>query len=177
MVEILNKFQVLPGGSCWYTPWLKSWQEGVGTMCYARHFDFSDHIVLFFSHSFPSMLFEASFCFLIPFLPEMSPWRASTDRGRGAGRQPAGGRANSLLCVLLDTILPIVLLLAFFYLNIITLLAVYGTVAYFHTVGEVIVGYLISLIVQIPVGLIIWAEEWKYIRGLVGFPVDREHMN
>jgi hypothetical protein len=99
--------------------------------------------------------------------------RKATDHNNG--RQPAGGWANSLLCVLVDTIHPIVLLLAFVYLNIIILLVVYGTVAYFHTVGEVIVGYLISLNVQIPVCWNSWAEEWKYISGLVGFPIHRVH--
>jgi hypothetical protein len=90
--------------------------------------------------------------------------RKATDHNNW--RQPAGGWANSLFCVLVDTIHPIVLLLAFVCLKIIILLAVYCMKAYFHTVGEVIVGYLISLNVQIPVCWISWAEEWKYVSGL-----------
>jgi len=172
ILDIIREAPDVPVGSCWYRPWLKSWQESGENTCYGIPFDFSDHVVLFFSHSFPSMIFEASFCFLIPFLPETSHWKTRTDRDRGDGREVA------VLYLLMNTILPKVLLLVFVYLNIITLLAIHGTVAYFHTVGEVVVGYLISLVVQIPVGWIIWAEEWKHIRDLVGFPIHRrEHMD
>jgi hypothetical protein len=62
------------------------------------------------------------------------------------------------------------------YLNIITLLAVHSTAAYFHSLGEVVVGYTISLIVQITVGKILWADGWKRMRQLVGFSLDREHV-
>lgn len=165
-------------GSCWYMPLLKSWQQSKieDNSCYGHPFDFSDHVVLFFSHSFPSMIFEASFCFLFPFLPDAVHWR-TTGKEQDGRKRLSAERTNALLRFFFNTILPILLLLVFLYLNVITLLAIHSTAAYFHTVGEVIVGYLISLIVQIPVGWIIWADEWTHIRRLVGFPIDREHMD
>ena len=59
--------------SCWFSPLFKSWQRKFseeGDKCYGVEFDFSDHVVLFFSHSYPSMIFEAMFCFLVPFIPK-----------------------------------------------------------------------------------------------------------
>jgi len=168
-------------GSCWYTPLLKSWQASKieENSCYGAPFDFSDHVVLFFSHSLPSMIFEASFCFLFPFLPDaVHHWRTTAgNKEQDDRKRLSAEKKNTLIRFFFNTVLPIFLLLVFLYLNIITLLAIHSTAAYFHTVGEVIVGYLISLIVQIPVGWIIWADEWTHIRRLVGFPIDREHMD
>lgn len=181
-----------PGSeSCWYSPFLKSdWmktEDSLGaSSCHGLPFDFSDHIVLFFSHSFPSMMFEGSFCLLFPFLPVRC---SSFSQGTGVGRgQMEGNNAmpkdeengrflKNMMVITWNTLLPMLLLVAFLYLNVLTLLAVHSTAAYFHSVGEVLVGYLISLIVQIPVGMIIWAEEWRHVRSLVGFPMDREHLD
>jgi Inositol phospholipid synthesis protein Scs3p. len=185
--------------SCWYTSWLKNkWRDdssvsggggvvgdGETASCYGHLFDFSDHVVLFFSHSFPSMVFEASFCFLFPFLPQRCPSFSSAgglvDGSTGQvdrNRSMSSSRNKPSACVFVwNTLLPILLLVLFFYLNVVTLLAVHSTAAYFHSVGEVIVGYLISLMVQIPMGWIIWADEWKHVRQLVGFPMERQHMD
>ena len=159
--------------SCWFSPLLKSWQRKVseeGDKCYGVEFDFSDHVVLFFSHSYPSMIFEAMFCFLVPFIPKerkhlnTSPYI----------KQP--GRLHRALECFLETVLPVGLLLMFLYLNMLTLLAVHSTVAYYHSIGEVVVGYIISLSIQIPVGFIIYAGgKWKNIRSMVGYPKDRDH--
>ena len=159
-------------GSCWYTHLLKKRLQDSDS-CYGLKFDFSDHIVLFFSHSFPIIIFEALFCFLFPFLPLKSRIKVTSDQ------TIAHAQEYSFLHWVLNTILPVGLLVIFVYLNIITLLAVHSTAAYFHSVGEVIMGYLISLVVQLPVGWIIWADGWKRIRGFVGFPVDidRGHMD
>ena len=164
-------------GSCWYMSLLKSWQQSKieDNSCYGHPFDFSDHVVLFFSHSFPSMIFEASFCFLFPFLPDAAVHWRTTGKEQDGRKRLSAERTNALLRFFFNTVLPILLLLVFLYLNVITLLAIHSTAAYFHTIGEVIAGYLISLIVQLPVGWIIWADEWTRIRRLVGFPIDREH--
>ena len=158
--------------SCWYTPLLKNrWQDN--DPCHGLSFDFSDHVVLFFSHHFPSIIFEALFCFLFPFWPIGQKFRGKSDGPRGGGGVHG---ENSLVHFLLNTLLPIALLGLFVYLNIITLLAVHSTAAYFHSLGEVVVGYTISLIVQITVGKILWADGWKRMRQLVGFSLDREHV-
>lgn len=185
---IITTRQVPDLGSCWYTSWLKNNWHNDNTVdatssCYGLSFDFSDHVVLFFSHSFPSMVFEASFCFLFPFLPvrcssfTQNVDGSSTSRQGDSTMSKSSRGENSFGVFVWNTLLPIILLILFVYLNVVTLLAVHSTAAYFHSVGEVIVGYLISLLVQLPVGWIIWANEWKHIRQLVGFPMDRQHMD
>mmetsp|Transcript_14563 Transcript_14563/g.27387 ORF Transcript_14563/g.27387 Transcript_14563/m.27387 type:complete len:380 (+) Transcript_14563:424-1563(+) len=174
--------------SCWYTSWLKdSWYNDIDKTrsCYGLPFDFSDHVVLFFSHSFPSMIFEASFCFLFPFLPvrcssftQVVDMDGSTSRRQENNISTVASRSEfSPMAFIWNNLLPIMLLILFLYLNVVTLLAVHSTAAYFHSIGEVIVGYLISLLVQLPVGWIIWADEWRHVRHLVGFPMERQHMD
>lgn len=157
--------------SCWYTPLLKNrWQ--VSDPCHGLQFDFSDHVVLFFSHHFPTIVFEALFCALFPFWPDANKTKDKTDNPRNGGDTAS----SSMVQRLLNTILPLALLFFFLYLNFVTLLAVHSTAAYFHSLGEISVGYLISLLVQIPVGKILWADGWNRMRHLVGFPYDREHV-
>jgi hypothetical protein len=183
---ITRQIQNWSSSSCWYTSLLKVTFENNsnpphGTACYGLPFDFSDHVVLFFSHTFPSMMFEASFCFLFPFLPVRCS--SFTQDAKDGGYKQVETRdfvtspRNRFMLFVWNTLLPILLLVLFLYLNILTLLAVHSTAAYFHSVGEVIVGYTISLLVQIPVGLIIWADEWNHVRQLVGFPIEREHVD
>jgi hypothetical protein len=156
---------------CWYTPLLKNrWREN--DPCHGLVFDFSDHVVFFLSHHFPCIIFEALFCFLFPFWPIGQSRKRVSDHPHSTTKS----KENSFLHLFFNTLLPVGLLVAFIYLNIMTLIAVHSTAAYFHSLGEVVVGYTISLIIQIPVGLILWGDGWKRTRHVVGFPIDRDHI-
>ena len=70
--------------------------------------------------------------------------------------------------------IPVLLLASFMYLNFLVFLAVHRTAAYFHTSTEIAVGYAISLLVQIPLGVLLWGTQclghWDRARALVGLP-------
>lgn len=167
---------------CWYQHLLHSRQQSEHT-CYGRRFDFSDHVVLFFGHVLPVVLFEVLFCFLLPFWPTagsksaVQPSNRSSDTGsshRTTGSTAESTRSTLFVNHLPTGIIPIFLLLSFIYLNILVFMAVHRTAAYFHTSTEIAVGYLISLLVQIPLGIILWGTQclghWDRARALVGLP-------
>jgi hypothetical protein len=186
---ILTEFRMLPfdnsnsNGQCWYSHMVWEPRGGVDPSspklngeCYDQVFDFSDHVVLFFSHSFPSLIFEGLFCILFPFYPtaQYSRRRKDSDGGGSIHERKSAKVAgyHFWLHLVLNLIFPIVFFMGFIYLNMLTLLALHSTVAYFHSTGEVIVGYLISLIVQYPIGMIICSKEWERTRHFVGYPID-----
>jgi len=161
-------------GSCWYGDLLWKGKRD-SDPCYGQSFDFSDHVVLFYSHSMPCMIFEMMFCFLVPiFWPFESNTRKKIKHGNSMTTKADAdiGNCHPLMHYILNLVLPVVLLLAFAYLNIITLISVHVTAAYFHTPMEISVGYAVSLMVQIPVGLILCSDSsrWEEIRKFVGFP-------
>lgn len=190
---VLTEFQILPSinsfgnGSCWYSHLIWEPRGGgyidplspkLNDECYGQVFDFSDHVVLFFSHSFPSLIFEGLFCVLFPFYPIIHSSRRRKDSDSDDSiheRETVKGLGHHYwLHLILNLIVPIILFVGFIYLNILTLLALHSTVAYFHSTGEVIVGYLISLLVQYPIGMIICSKKlkWKKTRHFVGYPID-----
>eukprot|EP00534_Pseudo-nitzschia_fraudulenta_P005613 CAMPEP_0201184422 /NCGR_PEP_ID=MMETSP0851-20130426/126110_1 /ASSEMBLY_ACC=CAM_ASM_000631 /TAXON_ID=183588 /ORGANISM="Pseudo-nitzschia fraudulenta, Strain WWA7" /LENGTH=343 /DNA_ID=CAMNT_0047469389 /DNA_START=71 /DNA_END=1102 /DNA_ORIENTATION=+ len=105
--------------------------------CHGKPTDYSDHMVLFYSQILPIPLLEVLSSFVAPF------W---TNHG-----------------VLRKTV-PTMLVSGLLYLYLISFLATYKTVAYFHTVFEVGIGYLISLLVQVPLCLIQCTSLMKPIR-------------
>lgn len=115
-----------------YSGWDSCWYDGVlrtnQSVCKGRARDFSDHVVLTFSQILPIPLTEVLFSFVAPF------WR---DRG------PYGKVAPTLLVT------------GLLYVYAISFVGVYKTAAHFHTQSELIVGYLISLVVQIPLFLVL----------------------
>jgi len=142
---------------CWYQKLLKSnYQAGT---CHGRTFDYSDHVVLFLSHYLPCLVFETLYNVAYPF------WRGLDDRGNPSYRPIYNQRVT----------LPRFFKIMFVYMNFLTFLAVFRTAAYFHTPAETAVGYLISLLVQIPMGLLIMTEKWSDIRGLIGLPTDGKY--
>jgi len=144
--------------SCWYEHILKPHYQKES--CYGQAFDFSDHVVLFLSHYSPCLVFEALYCFLFPF------WRGATEDGGSPGNNNHQHRS------ILQSILPWSLLLMFVYVNFLTFLAVYRTASYFHTPIETIVGFLISLLIQVPLGFLLLSERWEGSRSRVGLPTD-----
>lgn len=190
---VLTKFNILPSrnvsnneSTCWYSHliWEPREKEHIDPSspklneeCYGQVFDFSDHVVLFFSHSLPSLIFEGLFCVLFPFyhLPGSFRRRKKSDPSIGLVDDAPFQRDmhyHLWLHLILNLIVPLVFFLGFLYLNLLTLLALHSTVAYFHSTGEVIIGFIISLLVQYPLGMIICSTEWKNIRRVVGYPID-----
>ena len=175
-------------GVCWYEHLLhpgRQQQTGEHS-CYGRRFDFSDHVVLFFGHVLPVTLFEVLFCFLLPFWPTgtkngatMNTTHESTDaRWQSHATSSFSSSNASTISTFVNHlptgITPAFLLLSFVYLNILVFMAVHRTAAYFHTSSEIAVGYLISLLVQIPLGILLWGTQclgrWDRARALVGLP-------
>lgn len=92
--------------------------------CQGQTFDYSDHMVLFFAQILPIPLTEILFSFVVPY------WKNKS--------------------FLIPTILSITMI----FLYVITFLQTYRTAAYFHTMLEIWVGYLISILIQVPLFLI-----------------------
>mmetsp|Transcript_14073 Transcript_14073/g.23108 ORF Transcript_14073/g.23108 Transcript_14073/m.23108 type:complete len:81 (+) Transcript_14073:3-245(+) len=56
----------------------------------------------------------------------------------------------------------------FLYLHLLVLHSMYHTAVHYHTQGEIIVGYLVSLLVQLPVCYLMCSEEWARLRRIIG---------
>ena len=155
--------------NCWYSHLLYN-----GSSCNTgRDFDFSDHVVFFFAHSLPIMLFEALFWVMFPSWPCSNDQREDAVMKKGRDRSPIQ-RCDRMLAIFFNTILPVPLILAFCYGNIIVMISIKSTAAYYHTFGETVVGYVISLIVQLPLGFILCSEKWVSVRSFLGFPAPKE---
>ncbi|KAL7467281.1 hypothetical protein ACHAXS_007527 [Conticribra weissflogii] len=151
---------------CWYKeilkPHHKLMMEGDDqAACYGRPFDFSDHVVLFLAHYFPIFMMEMYFCYLFPF------WECGTPSNRVAASASKSFQKRELGWISL-------LVLSAIYLHLLILHSVYQTAVYFHTPGEVFVGYIVSLSVQLPIGYLTFSERLSRIRQIVGFPTGKE---
>jgi len=157
---------------CWYRNLLHPNKQDDAT-CYGRRFDFSDHVVLFFGHVLPVVVFEVLFCFLLPFWPSTKVEKNNDQVGTAATTKVGHHKLH-----LPTGVIPIFLLVSFGYLNILVFMAVHRTAAYFHTSTEIVVGYAISLLVQIPLGILLWGTQclgkWDICRALVGLPSYQE---
>jgi hypothetical protein len=107
------------------TCWYRSWLRDDQSECYGRIFDFSDHIVLYFAQILPIALVEC--------LDAMTP---------------------STTMLALERRTRIGLVVGTLYLYAITLVSAFKTTAYFHTGPEVLAGYAVSLVIQLPLYVI-----------------------
>lgn len=188
--------------TCWYQDYL--YYENQRTKaCYGKEFDFSDHVVLFFGQILPVAIFEVLFCFLVPLWNNVrndETQESSLLNYEEFQHTPVGKADKSLVktsksntrgenVVLFGS--QALLVVGFLYLNLMTFRAVHHTAAYFHTASEVIVGYMISLCVQLPLGYIILhlpgrkvlsdssVAKTSYtdrLRHLMGFPYKQEEL-
>ena len=111
---------------CWFASIGRS-QSLESNPCRGLDFDFSDHIVFFYAHMLPIVLFE----FVVGLSKPLS----------------IISKTNVLrFC------LPLALAMYSFYITSLTLMSAYRTAKYFHTPAETIMGYAVSLLVQIPLG-------------------------
>ena len=148
---------------CWYKDVLKThhrtaMENDYFSDCYGRPFDFSDHVVLFLAHYLPIFLMEMIYCWMFPF------WVSS--KSPRTKRQASLQRFTVIAFVVLHAVL-------FLYLHLIVLHATYQTVAYFHTTAEVIVGYLISWLLKLPILYVICSERWFALRRFIGLPASQ----
>jgi len=155
--------------NCWYGEFLT--KRNATSSCDGQRFDFSDHVVLFFAQSLPILIFEATIHHYTTL------WPSNTSDGIKLTFQRG---AESIPIYILNTVMASCLSLLFIYLNVITLLEAHSTTSYFHTVTESIVGYVITLVVQIPLASLIWSTRWPRLREFFGLPFSnllmaREH--
>lgn len=120
MGTITNKQQE-GQGECWYSNLVHQQKANYeGDECYGQEFDFSDHIVLFFAHYFPIMIFEAIFCVLYPFWTMHHHDKTTVEHFRQS-------RSQQTVIFLFNTIIHMALVVTFGYLSFITLASVYST--------------------------------------------------
>ena len=173
-----NQQQQQQQQQCWFT---KHLHRNFDSECHGQQFDFSDHIVLFHAHFLPIMIMEAIVCYRHPL------WSFTTNNTpTSADQQNAEKRRSSLsfykifFCGMKMLLLTSVLVW-FGYVSFIVYISAISTAAYFHTVPESIVGYLLSLTVQIPIGLVvaggIRSPKLTKLRFFIGLESDREHLD
>ncbi len=135
---------------CWYEDALKSHHKSSmesHSECYGRPFDFSDHVVLFLAHYLPIFFMEMLVCYRFPF------WeRTSTSHQNKVGR---------VCWYAIHAFL-------FLYLHLLVLHSTYQTAVYFHTQGEIIVGYVVSMFIQLPVCYLMCSEKWTWLKRIIG---------
>ena len=148
---------------CWYKETLKVHQRS-SEECYGRLFDFSDHVVLFLANYLAIFVAEILFIYSQPF------WDATTT-GKFQIKQGDTGRLFTK-GVMFDAIFAFL----FVYLHIIVCHALYQTTAYFHTAAEVIVGYVVSLIIQLPV-MYFMCTKRQDVKAFIGLPSSKEHLS
>lgn len=138
---------------CWYDNLLRKHH----IPCQGKAFDFSDHIVLYFAQILPIMLTEVLFSFV-------TYWRYEKVQRTVQSTSISSKVCSSTIKLKTVRLVPIILTVGMLYLYVISFFGTYTTVAYFHTSSEVIIGYLISLLVQIPLFLIQCTSLMEYVR-------------
>lgn len=123
---------------CWYSHLLQSNYHD----CQGRVTDFSDHIVLYFAQILPIALTEVIHSFVVPY------WQTAI-------KNSMSSRMGILSWFLSSArFIPTLLLLWLGNLYVITFLGAYKTVMFFHTGPEILIGYLVSLLLQIPLCIV-----------------------
>lgn len=142
-------------GSCWYNEYIIREADQYSN-CYGKNFDFSDHVVLFLGQIIPLVSCEF-------FITLLSPEKTNNSVVRDTAASQ-----RFINFTRMKFMIPIVNTCFFVYMNIIVFLALYKTAAYFHTPSELAVGYMISLLVQLTCGLLIFGDDWATARKYAG---------
>ena len=150
------------GTECWYRSFLSPGQD----TCQGRTTDFSDRIVLYFAQILPIALTEALHSFVVPYwnggssMPELAVTWDEDDNGViEEGERSMTATTGSRI-----TTAPALLMIGLMHLYCITLLGAYKTSAFFHTTPEIMTGYAVSLIVQVPMFLLQCTNRWPKLR-------------
>mmetsp|Transcript_40650 Transcript_40650/g.98223 ORF Transcript_40650/g.98223 Transcript_40650/m.98223 type:complete len:349 (+) Transcript_40650:184-1230(+) len=119
---------------CWYSHLLQAHYSE----CQGRVTDFSDHVVLYFAQILPIALTEVIHSFAVPY------WQTTIQNSMSS-------RAGVFSWFLSSArFIPTLLILWMGNLYVITFLGAYKTAMFFHTGPEILIGYLVSLLLQIP---------------------------
>lgn len=136
--EIEALFFSTVDSKCWYERYL---YPNYST-CQGRTTDFSDHIVLYFAQILPIPLTEVLHSIVVPFWKENNV--SSNSCSSSNTKHPP---TRSFMTA---SIIPRMLVCGMLYLYIITFMGAYKTAVYFHTWPEIWNGYLVSMLVQVP---------------------------
>jgi hypothetical protein len=138
---------------CWYN--VDGWfdQNTEQETCTGRPFDFSDHVVLYYAQILPIALIETLYATI-----DNPYWhRICNTQHYNQQQQPILHQRYNITSTIrryIDKmfrwIVPIVLIMSHLYTQLITATGAYKTTTYFHTPFEVIMGFLVSMIVSIP---------------------------
>lgn len=163
---------------CWFTKHLR---RNFDLECHGQQFDFSDHIVLFHAHFLPIMIMEAIVCYRYPLWSFTSNATTASIDQQNLEKRWSSFNIYKTFVSGMKMILLTSVLVWFGYVSFIVYISAISTATYFHTVPESIVGYLLSLTVQLPIGLVvaggIRSSKLTKLRSFVGLESDREHMD
>ncbi len=141
--ELEDLLVTSPGNQCWYEEYLLPHNH----QCQGQMLDFSDHVVLYFAQILPIALVEILHSFSVPYWVENNRRKSSL----------IGHDVK-------EFVVPVVLILWLANLYVVTFLGAYKTAAYFHTGPEVFMGFLVSLLVQIPISLLQCTSAGSWLR-------------
>ena len=133
--------------SCWFSDFTRP--NARRNICSKQEFDFSDHVVFFFGHLMPLVLVECIFWINSPLRGE----RIFIDRSK-----------------VLYRVITTFIFGFWAYVSFLSLFSVYNTAAFFHTKSEIILGYISSLVIQIPLGIICFTDYCGSFSSQLGLP-------
>jgi hypothetical protein len=151
-----------PEDGCWYQDLLRPGQAS----CYGRSFDFSDHVVLYFAQILPIGLYE-TLDFLYNNSKAANTTTTTVYRSLSSSTSDEDNEDDLSSRIYTPTYsyyhkhrqqprqpwqqwLTVIIVLSAFYVYAITLWSAHRTAAYFHTAGEILAGFAVSMIVQLP---------------------------
>jgi len=138
----LIEYSTTTASSCWYDAFVPQ-HKHQRRPCAGSVFDYSDHIVLYFAQVIPIALVEVIFSFV-----EHDHYQQYQQQEK----EEENSTATLVKWVL--RVQQLFLVLGFLCLYGLVVYFTYTTVTYYHTYGECLVAYLISMIVQFPLYLL-----------------------
>mmetsp|Transcript_16212 Transcript_16212/g.22849 ORF Transcript_16212/g.22849 Transcript_16212/m.22849 type:complete len:228 (-) Transcript_16212:118-801(-) len=165
---IITSSSLSPTTGCFYDEMLKSHQSS----CYGSQFDFSDHVVLYLAQILCIPLVETLHYILALKHDNITTRRPSSytnDNNHNDKRlhhQPQHSSGTLHVLIMVSCLL---------YLYVITLMGIYKTTMYFHTPLEILVGYMISLSIQLPLAYLQCYPDGNNLSKAFGLSVTLNH--
>jgi hypothetical protein len=131
--------------NCWYMNdgWFQHNSEQETHSC--RPFDFSDHIVLYYAQILPIAMFE-----MLNGITDDLFWHSRSSSQQAEQHHHETKRARPFISQSSQWHVQLILVVSYLYLLLITSIGAYKTSAYFHTPIEVMIGFIISMIISVP---------------------------
>ena len=133
------------GEKCWYS--IEGWfpHSSEQELCAGRPFDFSDHIVLYYAQILPIALFETLHSII-----ENPKWYNVRAREQSMRQTRSIVTMRLFITHSLRWFIPLVVIGAHAYLQMIITFGAYKTSIYFHTPFEILAGYIVSMTIAAP---------------------------